>query len=34
MVERWWELGFVYNVGSAQRPKLVEVERRLPRQER
>jgi L-Lysine epsilon oxidase N-terminal/L-lysine epsilon oxidase C-terminal domain len=33
MVERWWELGFVYNVGSAKRPKLIEVERRLPRED-
>jgi hypothetical protein len=31
MVENWWKLGFVFNVGSDEDPDFVEVERRLPR---
>jgi hypothetical protein len=32
MVRQWSELGFVYNVGTAERPEFVEVARRLPRE--
>ncbi|MBV8136320.1 MAG: LodA/GoxA family CTQ-dependent oxidase [Deltaproteobacteria bacterium] len=31
MVKRWDQLGFVYNIGSKDKPHFVEVERRLPR---
>lgn len=31
MVERWNELGFVFNEGDERRPRFVEVERLLPR---
>jgi len=31
MVENWWKLGFVFNVGNERHPEFVEVERRLPR---
>jgi hypothetical protein len=31
MVMSWDKLGFVFDVGTADRPRFVEVERRLPR---
>ena len=31
MVKRWDQLGFVYNIGTQNKPHFVEVERRLPR---
>jgi hypothetical protein len=33
MVKRWNELGFVVNTGTAEQPRFVEVERRLPPRE-
>jgi hypothetical protein len=33
MVTHWWELGFLYDSGTAPQPQFVEVERRLPREE-
>ena len=33
MVELWKELGFVFNVGTAEKPDFIEVERNLPRVE-
>ncbi|MGB5708416.1 MAG: LodA/GoxA family CTQ-dependent oxidase [Arenicellales bacterium] len=33
MVEKWAELGFVFDVGSGGQPDLIEVERNLPRNE-
>jgi hypothetical protein len=31
MVEQWHKLGFVFNIGTDEKPHFVEVERRLPR---
>lgn len=33
MVEKWQELGFVFNVGSDNKPDFIEIERTLPRVE-
>jgi hypothetical protein len=32
MVTRWWELGFLYDVGTSERPEVIEVQRRLARE--